>query len=329
MTRTLGGPDITALEASRAKTVQSVLAGAAEEPRGRSISPSGFHPLDDALGGGLRSGTLTLLSGVPGVGKTVAAMQWARAMAVSGYGVIYACYEHDEPTMLGRLLLSELGDLVAAEKLSSSSELRRLMWGLATGAVELSDAAAGNLMIRTSHARLESYADHLWLHASSPIRTDLDALDAMVPADSPGKAVLFVDYLQKVPSDPGETAVGLKDIAMEHDIAVVAVVAGDQAGLHRRRFRMQHLESAAALAYEADVVLLMNDKYTAVSKRHTAYDSVRAETFKQEVVLTIEKNREGPTGVNMGYKKDFLHYRFDPEGEHVEEQLVDEVIFLE
>ncbi len=292
--------------------------------------PTGYSPLDDALGGGFRSGTLTLVGGVPGVGKTVAALQWARAMASSGYGVVYyACYEHDEPTLLGRLLLAELGDLASNEGMSTSSEVRRVMWGLATGAVELAEASAGNLMVRAAHARLESYSDRLWLHASSPVRNDVATLEAMLPTGSEGKAVLFVDYLQKVPGDPGEAAVGLKDIAMERDIAVIAIVAGDQAGLHRRRFRLQHLESAASLTYEADVVLLLNDKYSAVSKRHTAYDTVRAEKFKQQVVLTIEKNREGPTGVNLGFTKDFLHYRFHPAGEHVEEQLVDEVIFLE
>ncbi|MFQ5555367.1 MAG: DnaB-like helicase C-terminal domain-containing protein [Acidimicrobiia bacterium] len=324
-----GGSGPQGKNVATARTVQAVLAGVESQPRGRSILPTGFSPLDDALGGGLRSGTLTLIGGVPGVGKTIAAMQWARSMARSGYGVVYACYEHDEPTLLGRLLLSELGDIAATDVRATSSEVRRMMWGLATGAVSLADASEGNEAVQAAHAGLQEYGDQLWLHASSPVRTDVDTLDALVPEGSEGKAVLFVDYLQKIPTDPGHAAIGLKDMAMRRDIAVIAIVAGDQAGLHRRRFRMQHLESAAALTYEADMVFLLNDKYAAVSKRHTAYDTVRAETFKQQVVVTIEKNREGPTGVNLGYKKDFLHYRFDPRGEHVEEQLVDEVIFLE
>ena len=321
--------DIAGRKANQAKTVETVLDSVSRQPRGRSILPTGFTPLDEALAGGLRSGTLTLVGGVPGVGKTIAAMQWARNMAGAGYRVMYACYEHDEPTMVGRLLLSELGDLAADEKVKTSSDVRRLMWGLATGAVELSEAAAGNLLVRAAHARLQSYGDNLWIHASSPVRTDAIALDEMLPPGIEGRGVLFVDYLQKVPRDPGAVAVALKDIAMDRDVAVIAIVAGDGGGLHRRRFRMQHLESASALTYEADSVFLLNEKYSAVSKRHTAYDSVRAETFKQEVVLTIEKNREGPTGVNLGFHKDFIHYRFRPAGEHVEEQLVDEIIFLE
>ena len=311
------------------KSVHTILETVARQPRGRSIVPTGFDLLDDALFGGLRSGTLTLIGGVPGVDKTIAAMQWARSIARSGYRVVYACYEHDEPTMLGRLLLSELGDLSAGEGPNASSEVRRLLWGLATGAVDLGEAAAGNLMVRAAHANLQSYGDRLWLHASSPVRTDPYALDDMLVPGIEGKGVLFVDYLQKVPREPGAVAVALKDIAMERDVAVIAIVAGESTGLHRRRFRMQDLESAAALSYEADSILLLNEKYSAVSKRHTAFDTVRAETFKQEIVFTIEKNREGPTGVHLGFKKDFVHYRFHPNGERVEEQLVDEIVFLE
>lgn len=320
---------MTGREVISARSVQEVLAAVSQRPRGRSIMPTAFSPLDDALLGGLRSGTLTLIGGVPGVGKTVAAMQWARSMAERGYHVVYACYEHDEATLLGRLLLAQLGDLAQREGLTTSSDVRRLMWGLATGAVDLAEAAAGNLMVRAAYAQVESYGDRLWLHASSPTRTDTKMLDSMIPEGHEGRAVLFIDYLQKVPGGPAEVAVRLKDMAMERDIAVVSIVAGEQAGLNRRRFRMQHLDTAGPLSYEADVVFLINDKYAAVSKRHTAYDTVRAETFKQQVVLTIAKNREGPTGGNLGFTKDFVHYRFDPAGEHVEEQLIDEVIFIE
>lgn len=312
-----------------ARSLETVMAAAGDHPRGRTILPTGFYPLDESLGGGLRSGTLTLLGGVPGVGKTIAAMQWARNMAQTGYNVVYSCYEHDEATLLGRLLLGELGDLVATENGNSNDAMRRSIWGIATGSIELGEAAAGNLMVRAAHARLGSYADHMWLHVSSPIQTDVESLESMLPPGGSGTTVLFVDYLQKVPGPPGHNAVGLKDMAIEYDIAVVAVVAGGVPGLEGRRFRLQHLDAAAELSYEADMVLVLNDKYEAVSKRHTAYDQVRAESYRQDVVFSIEKNREGPTGINLGFRKDFVHYRFHKEGEHIAEKLVDEVLYLE
>jgi len=82
---------------------------------------SGFHPLDDVLNGGIRAGDLLIIGGKPGQGKTIAAPQWARHMARTGHTAIFACYEHDEVTLLTRLLACELGEAIAA----SGGPLRR------------------------------------------------------------------------------------------------------------------------------------------------------------------------------------------------------------
>ena len=71
--------------------------------------PTGFQPLDHILNGGLRAHDLTVIGGAPAVGKTVAALQWARNMARSGATVIYVCYEHDESDLLARMLMLEIG----------------------------------------------------------------------------------------------------------------------------------------------------------------------------------------------------------------------------
>ncbi|MGH8875476.1 MAG: hypothetical protein ACRDVM_09545 [Acidimicrobiia bacterium] len=78
------------------------------------------------------------------------------------------------------------------------------------------------------------------------------------------------------------------------------------------------------MAYEADVVVVLNDKWDVVSKNHLAYDRAAAEAHKHVVVFTVEKNREGVAGVDLEFGKDFEHYRFDPAGRYVSEQLVDE-----
>jgi replicative DNA helicase len=53
---------------------------------------TGFTPLDTVLQGGLRPGTLTVLAGKPGRGKTITALQWARHIAASGTPVVFACF---------------------------------------------------------------------------------------------------------------------------------------------------------------------------------------------------------------------------------------------
>ena len=81
--------------------------------------------------------------------------------------------------------------------------------------------------------------------------------------------------------------------------------------------------------YECDVALILNDKFNTVSKVHLAYDPVRAETFRDWVVFTVEKNRGGPNLMDLEFRKDFLHFRFHPEGGMVAEKLIDERVYSE
>lgn len=321
---------------SAADVLAELRNGAAQS---RPVLPTGFDPLDHVLEGGLRCRDLTLVGGLPGVGKTVATLQWARHLASEGYTAIFVCYEHDPVSLLTRLLLSEIGSLSrSGATVSDQGRLRTLIRDVAVGACRLGDVAASDPLVGAAYQRLSAYADRIWLVAGSATDTDLDALRAMVAERADDRTALLVDYLQKVAlAGPGLTetdrisrvAAGLKDIALTEGVAVVSVVAGDGAALDTRRMRVHHLRGSGSLAYEADVIVMLNEKYTAVSKRHSAYDPVRAEAFKNEVIFTIEKNRDGPARLDMEFRKDFQHYRFVPSGVFVADRLIDERMFPE
>jgi replicative DNA helicase len=291
---------------------------------------TGFSPLDRVLGGGLNPGALTIVGGAPGVGKTILGLQWARNIARNGQHVVYVCYEHEESELLLRLVSMEAAEL--------DPELAdTLRQGLATSAASagsglrtiLADAGVGEEVLK----RLDAYSERLHLVRASGAHTSAAELDRYVRDLQPHRPVLFVDYLQKVnvvPELPTESekvtkvAEALKDLALEERIPVVAIAATDMAGLQTRRVRMHHFRGSSALVFESDVAIVMNDKSKAVSKVHLAYDPVRAATFRDWVVFTIEKNRGGPALVDLEHKKDFSHFRFDPEGGMVSDQLVDE-----
>lgn len=295
--------------------------------------PTGFRPLDEILDGGFRAHDLVLLGGVPGVGKTIASLQMARHMAAAGSTVVYACYEHNENDLLGRLLMLELGAFARPEDHALVEKLRLPVREIANGQRSLTDVTEGRWLLEAAQERLGDYADRLVLFRASGRDTGVAELELMVTERGNGHTALFVDYLQKVsvrPEPPTEEekvthiAEGLKDLALNHDLAVVAVVAADRASLDTRRLRMHHLRGSSALAYESDVILLMNEKSSCVSKVHLAYDAKGAESFSHYTVLTIEKNRSGPTSVDLEFRKDFSHYRLDPIGSHVAERLIDE-----
>ena len=305
------------------------------------IWPTGFDVLDRHLGGGLRSGELVLVAGPQGLGKTTWSLQAARNIALSGRSVLFFSFEHDPHTMLVRLMTLEAG-LAAGVKAPNLPQVRSLFessdgWGGTIGD-RLSDWPGGGEALDM----LESYAQRLVLHRSTGTSTTLEIIrDAVEEVrDRTGQLpAVFVDYLQKVKVPDGPpyedervtlVVEGLKDLALDAGIPVVAVVAADKAGLQTgKRMRVNNLRGSSALAYEADTVLILNNKYDVVARHHLVYNTGNIERFKHWVVMTIEKNRSGKDGIDLEFQKRFEHSRFEPGGQVVAEKLVDERVFVE
>ncbi|MBT8216667.1 MAG: AAA family ATPase [Acidimicrobiia bacterium] len=301
------------------------------------VIPSGFQPFDKVLDGGLRTRELVLVGGVPGVGKTIMTLQWARNIAAGGFPVSYVCYEHDEEALASRLLALEVGELKNAEAGVRSGETLALIQEVSLAEKRLGDEVDDDPVLASALETMSRYSDDLVLIKGSGTSTRIAELREIAEASGPG-SVLFVDYLQKIPmADGGWTdsersirqGEELKELAMEFDVVVVAVTAAEASGLNVRRVRPHHIRGASGLTYEADVICLLNEKWLSVSKRHSAYDPVQAQGFKRRIVMTIEKNRRGKSGVELEFVKDFVHFRFDTKGGFVEEQLIDDMMFPE
>ena len=293
---------------------------------------TGFDPLDRVLGGGVRPGNLAMLAGEPGAGKTIATLQWARHMALSGREVVYVCYEHDAAVLLGRLLCLEVGFLAPAGDLhtveAATEDLREAL----LDGRPLTATMNRHPLVAEALQTASAYADKLHLVRGSGTHTDIDALRELIRS-TPTPPALFVDYLQKVavvpePDSENEKVLriteALKDLALGENVPVIAVAAAGSAGLEAQRLRMHHVRGSSAVAYECDIAMVMNEKYGIVSKAHVAFDPVRANAFKRRIVFSVEKNRGGPANVDIEFEKHFMSFRFDPDGAYVPERLVDE-----
>jgi replicative DNA helicase len=302
--------------------------------RSAAVAPAtGFFPLDDVLGGGVRPGELLLVGGKPGVGKTIACLQWARSMARQGAVAVYLCFEHARVTLLARLLACELGEAALAAGRHSDFHLEELQGRLrdvAAGTLSLREALASDPLLIEAEQRLAGYADRLVLFQGSGADTDVASIDAALGSFDGEPTTLFVDYVQKVPvlPDPPTEAErvsrvieGLKELALRRTVPVVAVAGTGQSGLAARRLHLRHFRGSAALAYEADAVVVLNEKLDVVSRAHIANSSNRIEEFRRQVVFSVEKNRSGAAGIDLEFTKDFTHYRFDPHGGWVVERL--------
>ena len=304
-----------------------------------TVVATGFSGLDTYLSGGLRAGELTLLGGAQGLGKTAFALQLARNVAAAGGSAVYFSFEQDAATMLERLVAIEAGELLGEDGVPLRLVRRAMEAGGTSGSLadRLTGTPGGSQAVRA----VAGYGDRLFLHRALGSRTDLDEvwrLARAVAAESTSPPVIVVDYLQKVfvPGGGGEeervtrVVEGLKDLALDLGVPVLAIVASDRQGLSPgKRLRAHHLRGSSALAYEADVVLVLNNKYDVVARHHLVYDTTASQRYLNYVVLSIEKNRGGVDRVDLEMRKRFEQSRFDTELTPVTEQLVDERVFTE
>src|ERR1035437_1750196 len=104
------------MRTDRLQTLHTVLEEAngrlsPEEDAGSRVWPSGFGSLDEAVAGGFRSGELVLLGSRPGLGKTAFALQVARNLVASDFNVVYFSFEHDNHSLLERLIIMEAAEI--------------------------------------------------------------------------------------------------------------------------------------------------------------------------------------------------------------------------
>jgi replicative DNA helicase len=306
--------------------------------------PLGLTPLDKTLGGGIRSGELLLIGGAQGTGKTTLGLQMARNIAMGGQAsVLYICFEHDEEYLLARLIAMES----ALETMPQTSagikiqDVRReiLATWMAQGAAEAADLA-GNPRLRPALERISRYGQNLYLMRGMQTTSTVENLRELVnnfrQLAPDRQLVVFVDYLQKVPMIPDAvnetervTVVvnGLKDVALTQSVAVVSIVAADKEGLKASRLRNHHLRGSSAINYEADIILILNEKYSIVAKVNIEFNPYQAQRFRDWIIATVEKNRAGQNSIDLEFEKHFEYSCFDPSGRSVQEKLIEERLF--
>jgi hypothetical protein len=183
------------------------------------------------------------------------------------------------------------------------------------------------------------YADRLIMLKASPATTNLRTikeLTARLCEATGGNVTLFVDYLQKVavhperPRDENDKVTiiveGLKDIALSLDVPVFSIVAADREGLKSKRIHLFHLRGSSALDYESDIAIILNNKYQILAKDHVAFNPYAAKQHRNWVVWTVEKNRAGRAMQDMEFEIHGQHFAFDPRGQKVQQQLIDDKI---
>ncbi len=309
--------------------------------------PLGMAPLDRMLGGGIRPGELMLIGGAQGTGKTTMALQMARNVAASGQAyVLYVNFEHDDADMLNRLIAMEsaLPNLpntkpsTGAVKITDvRSEVVR-SWARASSD-EPVDLAA-NPRLKAAIERIGRYGSNLYLLRGSQTASSVENIRDLIrqhrAQSGERRMLLIIDYMQKVPQFPEPASEsekvtyvvnGLKDISLTEKVPTIAIVAADKEGLKASRLRNHHLRGSSAINYEADIILILNEKYQIVAKVNIEFNPYQAQRFRDWVVVSVEKNRSGADNVDTEFHKHFDFSCFDPTGRPVQEKLIEERLY--
>jgi replicative DNA helicase len=256
---------------------------------------------------------------------------------------MYVCYEHDRPHLMSRLLCMESAERGMRDEALTLRRLAELALDSGGGL-----GMVGRLRRIQRYAGLieamDSYAQRLFLVKASGDHSTLEDVrrwveEALESGAGDGRFLLVVDYLQKIPVKRAalepETELttlltqGLKEMAMSLGIQVVAIAASDRLGLKAKRMRLSDLRGSSALQYEADIGLVLNNKYAILSREHMVYNPAAADSYRNWVVMSVEKNRAGRNAVDMEYQLDAAHFRIVPRGDFVRERLVDEKVIME
>ena len=308
--------------------------------------PLGMAPLDRMLGGGLRPGELMLIGGAQGTGKTTMALQMARNIAASGQAyVLYVNFEHDDADMLNRLIAMEsaLPHLPNTKPSTGAVKIQdvraEVIRSWARAGEEPADLAASP-KLKPAIDRIARYGGNLYLLRGSATASTVENLRELIDVhrrkSGERRLVMIVDYLQKVPQIPEPPTEsekvtyvvnGLKDIALTEKVPTIAIVAADKEGLKAARLRNHHLRGSSAINYEADVILILNEKYQIVAKVNIEFNPYQAQRFRDWIVASVEKNRSGADNVDTEFHKHFDFSCFDPTGRPVQEKLIEERLY--
>jgi replicative DNA helicase len=226
-----------------------------------------------------------------------------------------------------------------------------------TGAVKITDvrsevirtwARAGdepidlsqNPRLKPALDRINRYGGNLYLlrgsATSSTVENIRDLIRLHRTQQGEQRILVIIDYMQKVPQIPEPPSEsekvtyvvnGLKDIALTEKVPMIAIVAADKEGLKAARLRNHHLRGSSAINYEADIILILNEKYQIVAKVNIEFNPYQAQRFRDWIIVSVEKNRGGQDNVDVEFEKHFEFSCFDPSGRTVQEKLIEERLY--
>jgi replicative DNA helicase len=262
-----------------------------------SIS-TGLRDVDERIGG-LKRGTLVVMAGRPGMGKTTLAGVMVRNAARRGHGVAFFSLEMPTRQIMPRMLADAMFDAKAmsvdrmakakfdADEFDHIVDAAKEFERLPLVIDDTPAATVGTLLAKTQTV-------------ASKFKRQGSKLDLVV-----------VDYLKFVSAsdryggqrhyEVGEVTAGLKQLARRLDCVVLLCAQLNRQVEQRqdRRPQLSDLRESGDIEADADLVLLLyREAYYLASDADLQHDAQKIQRFEQverQLEIIVAKNRFGPT----------------------------------
>jgi replicative DNA helicase len=229
---------------------------------------TGYKILDDALGGGFPSGSLSIIAARTGMGKTTFALNCAYNIAMRGDSVAFISMEMGEVQMFTRLLAKKTG--------IPNWKLRKAEYD------------------KTEEEKIGKALDEMRMSNFTIERKNsltLELLSSRIHKlkRENGLKIIFVDYVQMMKGDAkwkgtkayeiAEITKGMVDIAGELNISIVAIAQLSRESLKGNDSpELHHLKDSGSIEQDASTVIFLHDDGNEHSPQYFAL---------------IKKNRDG------------------------------------
>ena len=280
------------------ETVDEIVAEIEERFKNKSATPwgipTGFLPLDNALGG-LRDGSVYIIAGRPGQGKTAMALSIARNILISGSPVAMFSLEMTKKELTMRLMAAhaDLNMMEVYRGLLTEKEFHKISKSVEVKMLPLhcNDRSDLNINILRSEAR--RYVHNF------------------------GCRVIIIDYLQLLQGtsearrmgkyeEVSEISRNLKTMANELKVPIIALAQLNrelEKGA-RRKPQLSDLRGSGSIEQDADTVMFLHEP-----------ESDEEPDFMsgtKKLNLYVAKNRNGQPNMDIAFEFRAEYTRFDP-----------------
>ena len=256
--------------------------------------PSGFIDLD-RITNGFQSGSLVIVGGRPGMGKTAFALNIAQNAAASKKRVAIFSIEMTSAQLVQRFI---------------SMEAEVPSWRLMTGRMRDTDWE----VLPTAYNRLSEMAVYIDDSSSISVMEIRSKCRRMAGKKDQGLDLVIVDYLQLMEEKSIEhreqqissISRNLKSLAKDLDVPVVALSQLSRKPTDRthKRPQLSDLRESGAIEQDADLVLFIHreDYYKDEEIKDNTGDKGVAE-------IIVSKNRNGPTNtIKLNFDRELTKF---------------------